>query len=43
MIEAITYQQLLEDLREKGNNNVVLGILIGNPNCEFVKNNIINL
>ncbi|MFP5115965.1 hypothetical protein ACSU64_27010 [Bacillaceae bacterium C204] len=40
--EAISYDHLVNDLQGKGKNDRALGILIGNPNCEFVKNNIIN-
>lgn len=42
MLEAISYENLIEDLKRKGQTEKAVGILLGNPNCEFVKNNIIN-
>lgn len=42
MLEAISYNNLLNDLQENVETEKAIGILIGNPNCEFVKNNIIN-
>lgn len=42
MLEALSYEALLEDLEYKGPQEKAIGILLGNPNCEFVKSNIIN-
>lgn len=42
MVDAISYEKLLEDLHRTGRDDITFGILIGNPNCEFVKNIIIN-
>jgi hypothetical protein len=44
MIDAISYEVLLDDLRGKRSieKRKAIGILLGNPNCDFVKNNILN-
>lgn len=42
MIDSLTYEHLLLNLQRKGTDEVTLGILVGNPNCDFVRNNILN-
>lgn len=44
MIEAISYRRLLEGLINKhGNDSIVtVGLLLGNANCDFMKNNILS-
>lgn len=44
MVEAISYNDLLEELRNryKENGTVTVGLLLGNANCNFMKSNILN-
>jgi hypothetical protein len=42
MINAISLEQMVENIKDNGKTQRAFAILIGNPNCEFVKNNIIS-
>lgn len=44
MLEAISFEDMIQDLKEKHGNHstVTVGILIGNANCNFMKDNILS-
>ncbi|EMU55645.1 MULTISPECIES: hypothetical protein [Clostridium] len=44
MLEAISFEGMMKDLREKHSDrsSVTVGILIGNANCEFVRGTILS-